>query len=141
MIGNAIKFRGQDDPKINTSAHEEQDIWRFAIKDNGIGIDKNHQKQIFEVFRRLHTRKEYPGTGIGLSICQKIIERHRGKLWVDSNPGKVVHFISPFQKEYPLIKLENADKYNLAFKLLIINTLILMIVVCLRYIFFDKNIN
>jgi PAS domain S-box-containing protein len=87
LIGNAIKFHGKDDPKIHISVQEDLDGWTFVVKDNGIGIDKKHQKQIFEVFRRLHTRKEYPGTGIGLSICQKIIEGHGGKLWVDSTPG------------------------------------------------------
>jgi signal transduction histidine kinase len=87
LIGNAIKFHGKADPKIHISVQEDLDGWTFVVKDNGIGIDKKHQKQIFEVFRRLHTRKEYPGTGIGLSICQKIIEGHGGKLWVDSTPG------------------------------------------------------
>ena len=101
LIGNAIKFRGQNDPKINISALEEPDLWKFAVKDNGIGIDKNHQKQIFEVFRRLHTRKEYPGTGIGLSICQKIIERHGGKLWVDSNTGAGTTFYFTIPKRIP----------------------------------------
>ena len=101
LIGNSIKFRGQDDPKINISSLEEPDVWRFAVKDNGIGIDKNHQKQIFEVFRRLHTRKEFPGTGIGLSICQKIIERHGGKLWVDSDLGIGSTFYFTIPKRIP----------------------------------------
>ena len=97
LIGNAIKFHGNNDPKINISAHKDLDGWTFTVKDNGIGIDKKYQKQIFEVFRRLHTRKEYPGTGIGLSICQKIIERHGGKLWVDSTPnmGSTFYFTIP----------------------------------------------
>jgi PAS domain S-box-containing protein len=88
LIGNAIKFRDNENPRIDISVEEDPDKWTFAVKDNGIGIDKKHQKQIFEMFRRLNTRKEYPGTGIGLSICQKIIERHGGKLWVDSIPGE-----------------------------------------------------
>ena len=97
MIGNAIKFHGKTDPRIHISVHEDLNGWTFEVKDNGIGIDKKYQKQIFEVFRRLHTRKEYPGTGIGLSICQKIIERHGGKLWVDSTPdiGTTFYFTIP----------------------------------------------
>ncbi|WP_424713585.1 PAS domain S-box protein [Methanobacterium sp.] len=92
VIGNAIKFHGKADPRIHISFQEDLEGWTFAVKDNGIGIDKKYQKQIFEVFRRLHTRKEYSGTGIGLSICQKIIERHGGKLWVDSTPGRGTTF-------------------------------------------------
>jgi len=103
LIGNAIKFHGKDDPKIHVSVQENQNEWTFAVKDNGIGIKKKHQKQIFEVFKRLHTRKEYPGTSIGLSICQKIIERHRGKLWVDSNPNTGTTFYFTIPKSYHIL--------------------------------------
>jgi len=88
LITNAIKFRGKESPKIDITAQKGEKEWIFAVKDNGIGINPNHQKQIFEVFKRLHTREEYPGTGIGLSIVQKIIERHGGRIWVESEPGK-----------------------------------------------------
>ena len=66
--------------------------WKFAVKDNGIGIKPEHQKQIFEVFKRLHTKEEYPGTGIGLSITQKIIQHHGGEIWVESEPEKGTTF-------------------------------------------------
>ncbi len=88
LITNAIKFQGEKRPEINISAHKGDSEWTFAIKDNGIGIESNHQKQIFEVFKRLHTREEYPGTGIGLSIVQKIITHHDGRIWVESELGK-----------------------------------------------------
>ncbi len=88
LITNAIKFRGEEPPKIDISAQKSEKEWIFAVKDNGIGINPKHQKQIFEVFKRLHTRDEYPGTGIGLSIAQKILERHGGRIWVESEPGK-----------------------------------------------------
>ena len=88
LITNAIKFRGEEPPKIDISAQKGEKEWIFAMKDNGIGISPNHKEQIFEVFKRLHTREEYPGTGIGLSIVQKILERHGGRIWIESEPGK-----------------------------------------------------
>ena len=88
LITNAIKFRGDKSPEINISAQREQTEWIFSISDNGIGIKPEHQKQIFDVFKRLHTREEYPGTGIGLSIVKKIINQHGGNIWVESELGK-----------------------------------------------------
>jgi PAS domain S-box-containing protein len=88
LITNAIKFRGVEPPKIDISAKKNEKEWIFAIKDNGIGINPEHQEQIFEVFKRLHTQEEYPGTGIGLSIVQKIILHHHGRIWAESEPGK-----------------------------------------------------
>ncbi len=87
LITNAIKFRGEKSPEINISAEKGNKEWIICVKDNGIGIKPEHQKQIFEVFKRLHTREEYPGTGIGLSIVQKIIKHHDGRIWVESEPG------------------------------------------------------
>lgn len=88
LIGNALKFRAEDRPRITISAHREAEHWLFSIQDNGIGISPEHGEQIFVLFQRLHSRHKYDGTGIGLAICKKIIERHRGKIWVESELGK-----------------------------------------------------
>ena len=88
LIGNAIKFKGDDSPDIHITAQDQGDEWLFSVTDKGIGIDKHHQKQIFSIFKRLHTRDEYPGTGIGLSISKRIVERHGGQIWIESELGK-----------------------------------------------------
>jgi signal transduction histidine kinase len=87
LVGNAIKFRGEKAPVVSIAAHQKGDLWQFSVADNGIGIAAEFADNIFVVFQRLHARSEYPGNGIGLAICKKIIERNGGKIWVESQPG------------------------------------------------------
>jgi hypothetical protein len=87
LIGNALKFHGESPPQIHVGAQRVEGRWVFSVRDNGIGIEPQYYERIFQVFQRLHTRKAYPGTGIGLAICKKIVERHGGHMWVESQPG------------------------------------------------------
>ena len=101
LIGNAIKFRSDHIPQIHVSAVRQDACWRFAVRDNGIGIEQQYAERIFMIFQRLHTRKAYPGTGIGLSICKKIVERHGGRIWVETaqEHGSTFYFTVPDIKE------------------------------------------
>jgi PAS domain S-box-containing protein len=92
LIANAIKFHGQDVPAVHVSARELPDSWVLCVRDNGIGIDAAYHERIFVIFQRLHARELYPGTGIGLAICKKIVERHGGEIWVESEVGKGSRF-------------------------------------------------
>jgi signal transduction histidine kinase len=88
LLTNAVKFHGPLPPEVHVDAVVEADVIVFRVQDNGIGIEARHHARIFEVFQRLHTREEYPGTGIGLAICQKVAKQHGGSIRVDSTPGK-----------------------------------------------------
>lgn len=92
LIGNAIKFHGKKSPRVHVGAHRQNGEWLFEVKDNGIGIDPKNFNRIFVLFQRLHTRQEYPGTGMGLAICKKIIERHGGRIWAESKPNEGATF-------------------------------------------------
>jgi light-regulated signal transduction histidine kinase (bacteriophytochrome) len=97
IIANAIKFRGKERPRIRIGAQRIDGAWEFRIQDNGIGISPEHYDKIFGIFQRLHTRAEYPGTGIGLAFCRKVIQHHGGRIWVESAPdaGSTFHFTIP----------------------------------------------
>ncbi len=92
LISNGIKFCETDPPEVHVSAQREDDHWVFAVRDNGLGIDPEFAERIFGVFQRLHKRDVYPGTGIGLAICKRIVKRHNGRIWVESRPGEGATF-------------------------------------------------
>jgi PAS domain S-box-containing protein len=92
LIGNALKYRGDAPPRIHISAAQEGDMWVFSVRDNGIGIDPDYHERVFVIFQRLHTREEGSGTGMGLAVCKKIVERHGGRIWLESELGKGATF-------------------------------------------------
>ena len=93
LIGNAIKYGNAHGPEIHVAARLDGDHWVFSVQDNGIGIEPQYFGRIFQMFQRLHTRERYSGTGIGLAICRRIVERHGGKIWVESEPGQGSTFL------------------------------------------------
>jgi light-regulated signal transduction histidine kinase (bacteriophytochrome) len=100
LIGNALKYRSNETPRVHVSARLENAAWVVSVRDNGIGIGAKHHEKIFEIFHRLHTQEAYPGTGIGLAVCRRIVHRHGGGIWVDSQPGQgsTFHFSLPLQQ-------------------------------------------
>jgi len=92
LLSNSLKYKGEETPRIEVSAERSDKEWTISVKDNGIGFDMTHGQRIFGVFQRLYTVEEYPGTGIGLAIVKRIIERHGGRIWAESEPGQGATF-------------------------------------------------
>jgi chemotaxis family two-component system sensor kinase Cph1 len=92
LIGNALKYCNRQQPEVHVSASADADHWIFSVRDNGIGIEPQYFERIFQMFKRLHTREQYSGTGIGLALCKKIVTRHRGQIWVESQLGQGSNF-------------------------------------------------
>ena len=115
LIGNALKYRDSNKtPEVHVSCERDGNYWQFGVKDNGIGIDPKYSDRIFVIFQRLHTRQEYTGTGIGLAVCKRIVDRHGGRIWVESevDKGSTFHFTVPvrsFESEYAPT-LDNAQE-------------------------------
>lgn len=108
LISNALKFNKHNTPQITISNKDNsEDFWQFSVKDNGIGIPTAYQNKIFEIFKRLHSKKEYEGTGIGLALCEKIIYRHGGKIWLESEEGEGTTFYFTISKR---LKMDRAKE-------------------------------
>jgi light-regulated signal transduction histidine kinase (bacteriophytochrome) len=115
LVNNAIKFHGDKAPEIEVRAERNGMEWEFFVSDNGIGIAPEHADRIFVIFQRLHTREEYPGNGIGLSICKKIVERHGGRIWAEASVygGTTFHFTLPAPDEKENAANRGAEPKNL----------------------------
>ena len=112
LINNSIKFRGEDIPRIHVSAKDCEQGWIFSFEDNGIGIDQKYADRVFVIFQRLQGRQGYPGNGIGLAICKKIVERHNGRIWFESEPGKGTTFFFTIPKEVAKSEFRKIIKTN-----------------------------
>jgi len=101
LIGNGLKYQGEKKPHVHVSARRDGHDWLVTLRDNGIGIASKHHERIFEIFKRLHNQQEYPGTGIGLAVCRRVVQRHGGKIWVESEDGhgSAFHFTIPEMAE------------------------------------------
>ncbi|MBP0001298.1 MAG: PAS domain S-box protein [Cyanobacteria bacterium SID2] len=111
LIGNAIKFRGDRQPEVCVTVEALPNCWQFCVSDNGIGIDPKFSERVFEVFQRLHTRQHYEGTGIGLAICKKIVERHGGRIWVESSSGAGSQFYFTLPRDKGTSEPGNAGEF------------------------------
>lgn len=113
LIGNAVKFHGERPPEVSLSAKKVEDGWLFSVKDNGIGIDTQYFDRIFQVFQRLHERDQYGGTGIGLAVCKKIVERHGGRIWVESREGKGTTFYFTIPEQNNFVGSEESSGFEI----------------------------
>jgi PAS domain S-box-containing protein len=97
LVSNGLKYHSEKPPHVHVSAERNQNEWILSVRDNGIGIQTKHHERVFEIFKRLHSQTEYPGTGIGLAVCRRVVERHSGRIWLESEPGhgSVFHFTIP----------------------------------------------
>jgi PAS domain S-box-containing protein len=112
LIGNAIRFRGDQSPQVHVSAQRNGSGYVFSVKDNGIGIAPEYFERVFVIFQRLHGRESYPGTGIGLAVCKKIVERHGGRIWIESEPGQGTTFyftLSAIAESTPHLAREKSE--------------------------------
>ena len=107
LVGNGLKYCRDRPPLIQLSAVPGEGVWVFSVTDNGIGIDAQHLEKVFEVFKRLHTQTEFPGTGMGLAICRRVVDGHGGEIWVTSQPGQVSVFSFTLPAKPPEASLEN----------------------------------
>jgi PAS domain S-box-containing protein len=112
LLGNAIKYHGDEPPEIHVAASSRGNEWTFCVSDNGIGIDREYHQRIFGAFQRLHSTSEYKGTGLGLTICQRIVQRHNGRLWVESEPKRGARFYVALPKEARLGTVDEAGVHG-----------------------------